>query len=156
MFFSKIRSFIETHGPCKYLITDNGKEFKNKKLKKYCEQKGIKFIHWLPYRPHSQGVVERVHREIKKGLELLKEDMKKKFNIDFALSEVIINKNKRKSIFPDYAPKDLFFKNLTSEEIKKINNRMLDSQKFTNKHKNIFKINEGVLINENIRIEGNT
>ena len=42
--FSKIQNFIETHGPCKYLITDNRKEFKNTKLKEYCEQKRIKFI----------------------------------------------------------------------------------------------------------------
>ena len=33
--FSKIRSFIAQYGAPKYLITDNGKEFKNKILRNY-------------------------------------------------------------------------------------------------------------------------
>ena len=33
--FSKIRNFIEIYGPPKYLITDKGKEFKNKILKNF-------------------------------------------------------------------------------------------------------------------------
>jgi len=34
----------------------------------------VKLIHGLPYLPHSQGVVERVHRVIKKGLLCHKEN----------------------------------------------------------------------------------
>lgn len=37
--FSKIRIFIETFGESKYLVTDNGKEFKNKILEQYCKEK---------------------------------------------------------------------------------------------------------------------
>ena len=37
----------------------------------------IKFLHGLPYRPHSQGVVERLHRIIKKGLSSYKLKLKK-------------------------------------------------------------------------------
>ena len=37
--FSKIRNFIETFGESKYLVTDNGKEFKNKILEQYCKEK---------------------------------------------------------------------------------------------------------------------
>ena len=33
---SKIRNFIETFEPSKYLVTDNGRELKNKTLKEYC------------------------------------------------------------------------------------------------------------------------
>ncbi len=58
----------------KYLITDNGTEFKNKLLKEFCENNHVKFIHGLPYRPHSQGVIERIHRIIKKGLLCHRED----------------------------------------------------------------------------------
>ena len=64
--FTHIRNFIELYGKPKYLVTDNGSEFKNHLLKDYCDKNGIKFIHGLPYRPHSQGVVERLQRIIKK------------------------------------------------------------------------------------------
>ena len=58
-------------------------------LKKFCIDNNIKFLHGLPYRPHSQGVVERVHRVIKKGLLCHKEDLKDKYNINYTLDEVI-------------------------------------------------------------------
>ena len=37
--FSKIRNFIETFCPAKYLVTDNDRELKSKTLKEYCEKK---------------------------------------------------------------------------------------------------------------------
>ena len=69
--FSKIRNFCDLYGNPNILITDNGREFKNKYIKKYCIDNNIKFLHGLPYRPHSQGVVERCHRIIQKGLKCL-------------------------------------------------------------------------------------
>ena len=59
----------------KYLITDNGKEFKNKILKEFYISNEVFFIHGLPYRRHSNNVVERVHRIIKFGLLCYKEDL---------------------------------------------------------------------------------
>jgi hypothetical protein len=49
----------------------------------------IKFIHCLPYRPHSQGVVERFHRLIKRGLNSYKLKLKKSYNIDYTIVELI-------------------------------------------------------------------
>ena len=40
----------------------------NKKVKKLLNENNIKFIHGKPYNPHSQGVVERVHRTIRTAL----------------------------------------------------------------------------------------
>ncbi len=50
--FAHIRNFIELYGKTKYLVADNGREFKSHLLKDYCNNNGIKFIHGLPYRPH--------------------------------------------------------------------------------------------------------
>ena len=63
--FTYIRNFIELYGKPKYLVTNNVSEFINLLLKDYCEKNGIKFIHGLPYRAHSQGFVERLHSIIK-------------------------------------------------------------------------------------------
>ncbi len=49
--------------------------------RKYCKDNNIKFVHGLPYLPHSEGVVERLHRIIKRGLLCYKLCMKK-YNID--------------------------------------------------------------------------
>ena len=90
--FTHIRDFIEKNGKPNYLVTDNGTEFKNKLLKEYCQINKIKFIHGLPYRLHSQGVVERLHRIIKKGLNSYKLKLKKTYIIDYAIAEIVRKK----------------------------------------------------------------
>jgi hypothetical protein len=44
------------------IVTDNGTEFKNQRMKKYCEDKGIKHIFTVPYSSIQNGKVERTHR----------------------------------------------------------------------------------------------
>ena len=68
-----------------------------------------KFIHRLPYLPHSQGVVERVHRIIKKILLSYKEDLKDKYNINFALDDVINIKNETITRITKKSPNELFY-----------------------------------------------
>jgi hypothetical protein len=134
--FPKIKNFIKIHDAPKYLITDNGGEFKNHMLKKFCIDNNIKFLHGLPYRPHSQGVVERVHQVIKEGLLCHKEDLKDKYNINYALDEVINIKNDTVCRATNKTPNELFFKNnLDKKEIEKINDLMLKSQKNCNVYK---------------------
>lgn len=154
--FSKIRNFIETFGPSKYLVTDNGRELKNKTLKQFCENNNIKLLHGLPYRPHSQGVVERVHQIIEKGLYAQKLELKNKYNLDYALREVIKNKNNSYSKIINSSPNEIFFKNLTAAEIKNINERMLQNQKYSNIYRNNFELNEKILINDNFKLEHKT
>ena len=61
--YSKIHIFIETYGQPKYLISDNGSEFKNKILKKYCVEKK-KLYFFMDYhidhtlRVWSKGFIE--------------------------------------------------------------------------------------------------
>ena len=58
-------------------------------LTDYFQENGIKFIHGLPYKPHSQGVCQIVHKTIKTGLILRKLDNKSNFNLKEALEETV-------------------------------------------------------------------
>ena len=37
-------------------------------MNQFCIKEGIKYIHGIPYKPHSQGAIERFHYTIKKYL----------------------------------------------------------------------------------------
>ena len=154
--FTHIKDFIENYGKPNYLVTDNGTEFKNNLLSEYCKENEIKFIHGLPYRPHSQGVVERLHRVIKRGLNSYKLKLKKAYNIDYAIAEIVKIKNNTYCRTTKETPNNLFFKELTEEEIKTINLKMLESQKYSNIYKNTFNLKEKILLNENFKIENKT
>ena len=62
---SKMKSFFEINGKPELFPTDNGKEFKNNKLKYYLENHNIKYIISTPYHPQSNGCCEALHKEIK-------------------------------------------------------------------------------------------
>ena len=64
-----IWEFIDKYGKPNYFVTDNGTEFKDNVQGEYCKNNNIKFIHGLPYRPHSHRVVERLYRVIKEQLQ---------------------------------------------------------------------------------------
>ena len=155
--FPYIKNFMKNFGFPKYLITDNGKEFKNKILKEFCISNNVIFIHGLPYCPHSQGVVERVHRIIKFGLLCYKEDLGDKYNINYALNEVIENKNNIRCRITKKTPNELFNDEfIDNNEISRINNLMLESQKNSNIYKNIYEVGEKILINNNFKIDKKT
>ena len=81
---------------------------------------------------------------------------KKKFNIDYALNEVVYIKNNTFCRVIKSTPNEISFKKFTEEEISKINKNMLNSQKFSNIYKNTFDVGEKVLINENFKIDNKT
>ena len=64
-----LKSFFLQHGIPKKLITDNGREFKNKTLTQTCEQFGIRIIPIAAYHPESNSVCERVIGTVKTQLE---------------------------------------------------------------------------------------
>jgi transposase InsO family protein len=47
------------------LHTDNGSEFINNLVINYLEQHGVKYVHGKPYKPTTQGKVERANRTLK-------------------------------------------------------------------------------------------
>lgn len=108
----------------------------------------IKFIHWKPYNPHSQGVVERVHRTIRTALICKYLEDKKNFNLVNSLNIVtsvynnLIHKTTKKK------PIDVFYsknKDLFSEV--KINT--INSNKNYNSGESMFKKYDYLLLFNN-------
>ena len=54
-----LREYSYTYGFPKKIITDNGGEFQNKKLKIFCKDNGIELSHGAPRTPTTQGLTER-------------------------------------------------------------------------------------------------
>ena len=50
-------------------------------------------INGSPYSPHSQGLVERIHKEVRKGLLLILLDNMNDFNLKKSLKIVMKNDN---------------------------------------------------------------
>ena len=67
--FSKhLEQFFNFYGRPMEFGSDNGREFVNLSVKNLLEKNNIRLINGAPYQPHSQGVVERVHRTIRYSL----------------------------------------------------------------------------------------
>ena len=66
-----IKMYCYTYGFPKMILTDNGKEFKNKKMETFCNENGIKQGHGSPRTPTTQGLVERANRSWKEDMRAL-------------------------------------------------------------------------------------
>ena len=64
-------NYCYTYGFPKKILTDYGKEFKNKKMKAYCQENGIQNAHGSPRTPTTQGLVERSNRSWKEDTRAL-------------------------------------------------------------------------------------
>ena len=65
-----LRSVFCEYGPCTSLLSDNGKEFANHDLRSLLKSMGVHLQHSSPYRPQSNGIVERLNQKIKSLLKL--------------------------------------------------------------------------------------
>ena len=65
-----LRSVFCEYGPCTSLLSDNGKEFDNQDLRKLLMSMGVHLQQSTPYRPQSNGIVERLNQKIKSLLRL--------------------------------------------------------------------------------------
>ena len=65
-----LRSVFCEYGPCTSLLSDNGKEFNNADLRSLLKSMGVHLQHSTPYRPQSNGIVERLNQKIKSLLKL--------------------------------------------------------------------------------------
>ena len=73
------------------------------------DEKKIKFIHGLPYKPHSQGVCEVVHKTIKVGLILKKLEDKNKFELKEALEKTVEAYNNTNHNVTKATPLEIFY-----------------------------------------------
>ena len=65
------REYCYTYGFPKKIITDNGGEFQNKKLKMFCNDNGIELSHGAPRTPTTQGLTERSNLSWKQDMRSL-------------------------------------------------------------------------------------
>lgn len=65
------KRYCYTYGFPKTILTDNGKEFANKKMETFCEENGIKVACGSPQTPTAQGLVERSNRSWKEDMRAL-------------------------------------------------------------------------------------
>lgn len=66
-----LREYCYTYGFPKKIITDNGGEFQNKKLKMFCKDNGIELSHGAPRTPTTQGLTERSNLSWKQDMRSL-------------------------------------------------------------------------------------
>ena len=64
-------NYCYTYGFPKKILTDNGKEFKNKRIEAFCQQNGVEIAHGSPRTPTTQGLVERSNRSWKEDTRAL-------------------------------------------------------------------------------------
>lgn len=122
----KIEIYIENFGKCKILQVDNGIEFKNNLLHTYCKNNNISIIHSSPYHPKSNGVVEVVHKEIRKYIYNENFLNKDDFDIEeelFNITKIHNNKTHSTTNRIPRAIRDIEDK----EEIEEINNSIKDN-----------------------------
>ena len=70
-----LRIITSHYGSSNTILTDNGKEFVNDKIKRFCELYNIEKIEVSPYHSASSGLVERINREINKLLRIYTDDL---------------------------------------------------------------------------------
>ena len=101
--------FFSKYGECIEMGTDNGWEFVNHILINFLTEKKIKLINGSPYDPHTQGSVERIHREIRKGLLCALLEDTKNFDLKKSLKNVMNNYNNNVNIITKYIPLEIFY-----------------------------------------------
>ena len=65
------KRYCYTYGFPKKILTDNGKEFANKKMEAFCQENRIQVAHGSPQTPTTQGLVERSNRSWKEDMRAL-------------------------------------------------------------------------------------
>ena len=116
----------------------------------------IKFLHGLPYKPQSQGAVERVHKTIKTSLTIKKLEIGKENQLDLESIISDINQIYNNTIHSvlKATPNEVFFS--TNEKfLKTIKKNVLDYYKKKNNDLDKPELDDKVLISSNIVIKEN-
>ena len=149
---SKLKIAFEGNGYPEEVGSDNGREFKNKIIEDFLEEKHIKIIHGMPYNPHSQGVVERFHQTIKDMLYCKYSEEESEFNLKESLDLVVKKYNNHVHSSTKYTPNAVFYSN-SKELFSKVLHNIKNTFKRYTKEANIYIQNEKCLLNNKFIIQ---
>ena len=82
-----INQYLPVHMCPRYILSDNGMEFKNQLMDKVLQQLGIECIFSTPYHPQNNGKLEVIHKYLKPTLKKLCE--KDPTNLDKYINQVL-------------------------------------------------------------------
>ena len=149
--YKNLKFALDCNGFPYEIGSDNGKEFRNELIENYLKSKNIKYIHGMPYNPHSQGVVERFHKTIKDGLYCRYNDNPGNFDINQSLEFIIKKYNSHIHSSTRYTPNEIFYSK-DEELFKKVLGNIKES--FKNKFgEQNFEDNEKCLLNKKFKIK---
>ena len=123
-----LRQIFKNFGPPIILHSDNGKEFKNLRVKNLCLEYNIQHVFGKPYKPTTQGQVERFNRTIKHALlkRMVFED-RKDWSVFY--DEIIYEYNKKIHRATSKSPFQIFLGTSGYNPVTKINHLSSDNQK---------------------------
>ena len=98
------KKWVTTNNILDWLQTDNGREFKNDILEKFCESKGIDRIYGVPYNPQHQGAVEAFNNTVQNFLTPTKDHQKDRYNLEESINDFLIYYNDREHSTTKVAP----------------------------------------------------
>ena len=99
-----IKEFCYFVGYPKILQTDNGMEYNNNIIENFCNKYNIKHIKSRPRHPQTNGVVEVVHKEIRKYVILKYSEFSNDFNLKDTLLEAVNIHNHNTHTTTGYKP----------------------------------------------------
>ena len=149
-----INDFILRNDKPQIIQADNGREFKNNLLNEYCNKNEIKIIHSRPRHPSTNGVVERVHQNIRKALLSIKLEKNENYDIRMAIAYAENAQNSCRHSVTKYIPKEIF-SNSNEFINNNVRNNMMNSQKNINKNVDKLEKNTYVLISNIYEKKGN-
>ena len=112
-----IKEFCYFVGYPKILQTDNGMEYNNNIIENFCNKYNLKHINSRPRHPQTNGVVEVVHKEIRKYVILKYSEFSNDFNLKDTLLEAVNIHNHNTHTTTGYKPIELI--NNNDDDIKK-------------------------------------
>ena len=109
---SKLKLTFNCYGCPSEIGSDNGAEFKNLIVENFLKEMNIKFIHCIPYNPHSQGVVERFNQTLKDMLFSYYFEYENTNNLNESLDIVTKMYNNHVHTTTKYSPNEVFFQKM--------------------------------------------
>ena len=79
------------------LQTNNGAEFKNKIISKFCFERNVQQIYGMSYNPQHQGAVEAFNQTVQDFLTLVKDQQKDSYNLEDSKTDFLLYNGRRHS-----------------------------------------------------------